>query len=51
LINDLLDISRIITGKIRLNVQTVQLLPVIEAAINTVRPAANVQKHPATNGA
>ncbi len=43
MINDLLDISRIITGKIRLSVQTVQLLPVIEAAINTVRPAANAK--------
>lgn len=43
LINDLLDISRIITGKIRLNVQTVDLLPVIEAAIDTVRPAADAK--------
>ena len=43
LIDDLLDISRIITGKIRLNVQTVQLLPVIEAAIDTVRPAADAK--------
>lgn len=43
LIDDLLDISRIITGKIRLNVQTVQLLSVIEAAIDTVRPAANAK--------
>ncbi|HEY9762290.1 MAG TPA: ATP-binding protein [Trichocoleus sp.] len=43
LINDLLDISRIITGKIRLNVQTVELLPVIEAVIDTVRPAADAK--------
>lgn len=43
LIDDLLDISRIITGKIRLNVQTVELLPVIEAAIDTVRPAADAK--------
>ncbi len=43
LIDDLLDISRIITGKIRLNVQTVEPLPVIEAAIDTVRPAADAK--------
>ncbi|AFZ37354.1 PAS/PAC sensor hybrid histidine kinase [Stanieria cyanosphaera PCC 7437] len=43
LIDDLLDISRIITGKIRLNVQTIQLLSVIEAAIDTVRPAADAK--------
>jgi PAS domain S-box-containing protein len=43
LINDLLDISRIITGKIRLNVQMVDLLPVIEATIDTVRPAADAK--------
>jgi PAS domain S-box-containing protein len=43
LIDDLLDISRIITGKIRLNVQTVELLPVIEAAMDTVRPSADAK--------
>jgi len=43
LINDLLDISRIITGKIRLNVQSVELLPLIEVAIDTVRPAADAK--------
>ncbi len=43
LIDDLLDISRIITGKIRLNVQTVELLPIIEASINTVQPAADAK--------
>lgn len=43
LINDLLDVSRIITGKIRLNVQSVDLLPVIEAAIDTVQPAADAK--------
>ena len=43
LIDDLLDISRIITGKIRLNVHTVELLPVIEAAIDTVRPTTDTK--------
>jgi len=43
LIDDLLDISRIVTGKIRLNVQTVDLVKVLEAAIETVRPAAEAK--------
>jgi signal transduction histidine kinase/ActR/RegA family two-component response regulator len=43
LIDDLLDISRIITGKIRLNVQTVELLAVIESVIDTVQPAADAK--------
>ncbi|MUL36016.1 hybrid sensor histidine kinase/response regulator [Gloeocapsopsis sp. AAB1 = 1H9] len=43
LIDDLLDISRIITGKIRLNVQTIELLTVIETAMDTVRPAADAK--------
>ncbi|WNZ26914.1 response regulator [Leptolyngbya sp. NK1-12] len=43
LINDLLDISRIITGKLRLNVCPVELITVIEAAIDTVRPAADAK--------
>jgi PAS domain S-box-containing protein len=38
IIEDLLDISRIISGKIRLDVQRVELLPVINAAIESVRP-------------
>lgn len=40
LVEDLLDVSRIIQGKLRLNVRAVDLLPVIEAAIDTVSPAA-----------
>jgi signal transduction histidine kinase/ActR/RegA family two-component response regulator len=40
LVDDLLDISRIIAGKIRLNVQTVVPISVIEAAMETVQPAA-----------
>ena len=43
LINDLLDISRIITGKLRLNVRLIQLKSVIESAIETVRPAAQAK--------
>lgn len=44
LIDDLLDISRIITGKIRLNIQAVELVAVIESAIDTVQPAANAKE-------
>lgn len=44
LINDLLDVSRIITGKLRLNVRPVVLVTVIEAAIDAIRPAAEAKK-------
>jgi PAS domain S-box-containing protein len=40
LIEDLLDMSRIISGKVRLDVQTVEPVRFIEAAIETMRPAA-----------
>ncbi len=43
LINDLLDISRIIQGQMRLNVRPVELVKVIEAAIEVVRPAADAK--------
>ena len=43
LIEDVLDVSRIITGKLRLNVRPVELVPVIEAAIETVLPAAEAK--------
>jgi signal transduction histidine kinase/ActR/RegA family two-component response regulator len=40
LIEDLLDVSRIITGKLRLNVRAVDLTSVIGAALDAARPAA-----------
>jgi signal transduction histidine kinase/CheY-like chemotaxis protein len=40
IIEDLLDMSRILSGKLKLDVQRVSLSPVIEAALETVRPAA-----------
>lgn len=43
LIDDLLDISRIITGKLRLEVQPVELASIIEAVVDTVRPAADAR--------
>ncbi|WP_017716068.1 PAS domain S-box protein [Kamptonema formosum] len=43
LVEDLLDVSRIITGKLQLNVRPVELLPVIEASLDAVRPAAEAK--------
>jgi signal transduction histidine kinase/CheY-like chemotaxis protein/putative methionine-R-sulfoxide reductase with GAF domain len=43
LIEDLLDVSRIITGKLRLNMQRVELSPVIEAAVEAMRPAMDAK--------
>jgi signal transduction histidine kinase len=43
IINDLLDVSRINTGRLRLNVVPLNLGSVIEAAIETVRPAAEAK--------
>src|SRR5215213_7565398 len=40
LISDLLDVSRIISGKLRLDLRTVELAPIIEAAVEATRPAA-----------
>jgi PAS domain S-box-containing protein len=43
LIGDLLDISRIISGKLRLEVQPIELPPIIEAAMDVVHPAAEAK--------
>ena len=43
LIDDLLDISRIITGKMRLEVRAVELGPLIETVVEVVRPAADAR--------
>jgi PAS domain S-box-containing protein len=40
LVEDLLDMSRILSGKIRLDVQTCEPVGFIEAALDTIRPAA-----------
>ncbi len=39
LIDDLLDVSRIISGKLRLDVQTVSVTPVIEGALESIQHA------------
>lgn len=43
LIEDLLDVSRIISGKLRLEVMTVKPTNVVESALETVRPAAEAK--------
>ena len=43
LIEDILDVSRIIGGKLRLNLGPVQLREVIEAALDSVSPAAEAK--------
>jgi signal transduction histidine kinase/DNA-binding response OmpR family regulator len=43
LIEDLLDVSRITTGKMRLNVRDVMLAPIVQAAIDAMRPAADAK--------
>jgi len=43
IIEDLLDVSRAIAGKLRLNVRPMALDPVIHAAIDSVRPAAEAK--------
>lgn len=43
LIDDMLDVSRIISGKLRLDAQPVDLTSVINAAVETLRPAAEAK--------
>jgi len=44
LISDLLDISRISSGRLQMNAQEIELVPIIEAAIAVVRLAAETKK-------
>jgi PAS domain S-box-containing protein len=44
LVEDMLDLSRIITGNLRLNVQPTHLSSAIEAAVETMLPAANAKE-------
>lgn len=43
LVEDLLDVTRIARGKLRLNVNPVELPSIVETAIDTVRPAAEAR--------
>ena len=44
LIEDLLDISRIITGKLRLHLRAVPVSRIIDAAVDSVRPSADAKR-------
>jgi signal transduction histidine kinase/ActR/RegA family two-component response regulator len=43
LIEELLDVSRIVTGNLRLNVQQLDPIAAVQAALDTVRPAADAK--------
>src|SRR5439155_7852671 len=43
LIDDLLDMNRIASGKVRLDIQPIAPVSFIEAAIDTLRPAADAK--------
>jgi PAS domain S-box-containing protein len=43
IIDDILDVSRIITGNLYLDLHPIELVPVVEAAINVVRPTAEAK--------
>lgn len=44
LIDDLLDVSKIEAGKLRLEVRTVELAPIVEAALEAISPAAEAKQ-------
>jgi signal transduction histidine kinase len=43
-VDDVLDVSRILRGELRLDVRTVDLIPVVEAAVDAVRTAAAARR-------
>jgi signal transduction histidine kinase/ActR/RegA family two-component response regulator len=43
IIEDLLDMSRIISGKVRIDARTVNMTQVVQSAIDTLRPAADAK--------
>jgi PAS domain S-box-containing protein len=44
LIGDLLDVSRILTGKLRLEVSPIAVVPAVEAGVEAVRPSAEAKE-------
>jgi PAS domain S-box-containing protein len=44
LIDDLLDVSRIITGNLRLDISPINLVPVVEGAKDALRPTADAKR-------
>jgi CheY-like chemotaxis protein len=43
IVEDVLDVSRIVSGKLRLKTQTLDLAPVLAASVETVQPAAEAK--------
>lgn len=43
IIEDVLDISRIVSGKLRLDIQSVDIVEIVQAVIESVRPAADAK--------
>jgi PAS domain S-box-containing protein len=43
LIDELLDVSRIVSGKLRIEVEVLEVAPLVEAAVETLRPAAEAK--------
>jgi signal transduction histidine kinase/ActR/RegA family two-component response regulator len=43
LVEDLLDMSRVVTGKLRLDLRSVAINPIVEEALATIRPAADAK--------
>lgn len=43
LVNDLLDASRIVTGKLQIEIRPVELITIVEAAVDTLRPAVEAK--------
>ena len=44
ILTDLLDVSRIVSGKLTLDVQLIDLAPIVEMALDIVRPAAEAKR-------
>src|SRR4051794_9970227 len=43
LVNDLVDMSRVTTGKLKLDLEVISVVPALEAAIDSIRPAAETK--------
>jgi PAS domain S-box-containing protein len=43
IVEDILDVARVITGKLRLESELVELTPVVQAALDTIAPAAEAK--------
>ncbi|MGI8733842.1 MAG: sensor histidine kinase [Pyrinomonadaceae bacterium] len=44
IIDDILDVSRIITGKLNIDSRTVDIAPIVHTAVDTLRPAATAKE-------